>query len=142
MIGETIASMPQAERQVTVLIVDDHPSFSAIAQMVLETDGFVVVGTASDGESGVAATLRLEPDVVLLDVELPDIDGFEVAARLREAGSHTAIVLASSRDGADFGSLVDRIGRTRLRRQGRALTGDVDPCARRVSGHIGILGPP
>ena len=109
-IGETIASMPQAERQVTVLIVDDHPSFRAVAQMVLETDGFSVVGTASDGESGVAATLRLAPDVVLLDVELPDIDGFEVAARLREAGSATAIVLASSRDGSDFGPLVERSG--------------------------------
>ena len=109
-IGETIASMPRAERQVTVLIVDDHPSFRAVAQMVLETDGFAVVGTASDGESGVAAALRLAPDVVLLDVELPDIDGFEVAARLREAGSPTAIVLASSRDGTDFGSLVTESG--------------------------------
>ena len=109
-IGETIAPMPPAERQVTVLIVDDHPSFRAVAQMVLETDGFAVIGTASDGESGVAATLRLAPDVVLHDVELPDIDGFEVAARLREAGSPTAIVLASSRDGTDFGSLVTESG--------------------------------
>ena len=71
----------------TILIVDDHPSFHAVARMVLETDGFAVVGTEQDGESGVAGTLRLEPDIVLLDVELPDIDGFEVAARLREAGS-------------------------------------------------------
>jgi DNA-binding NarL/FixJ family response regulator len=107
---ETIGPMPPAEGQVTVLIVDDHPSFRAVAQMVLETDGFVVVGTASDGESAVAATLRLAPDVVLLDVELPDIDGFEVAARLREAGSSAAIVLASSRDGTDFGSLVAESG--------------------------------
>jgi len=90
----------------TVLIVDDHPSFRAVAQMVLETDGFAVIGTAGDGETGVAATLRLVPDVVLLDIELPDMDGFEVAARLRAAGSRAAIVLASSGDGADFGSLV------------------------------------
>jgi len=95
---------------VSVLIVDDHPSFRAVAQMVLENEGFSVVGTASDGESGVAATLRLTPDVVLLDVELPDIDGFEVAAQLRQAGSDSAIVLASSRDGADFGSLVAESG--------------------------------
>jgi DNA-binding NarL/FixJ family response regulator len=94
----------------TVLIVDDHPSFRAVARMMLETDGFAVVGTEEDGESGVAAALRLEPDVVLLDVELPDIDGFEVAARLRAAGSRAAIVLASSRDRADFGSLVDESG--------------------------------
>jgi DNA-binding NarL/FixJ family response regulator len=98
--------MHELESKVTVLIVDDHPSYRAVARSVLETDGFVVVGTAGDGESGLAETLRLAPDVVLLDVELPDIDGFEVAARLRRAGSATAIVLASSRDGADFGSLV------------------------------------
>jgi DNA-binding NarL/FixJ family response regulator len=109
-IGETISPMQALEAKVTVLIVDDHPSYRAIARNVLETDGFVVVGTASDGESGVAATLQLAPDVVLLDVELPDIDGFEVAARLRRAGSATAIVLASSRDGADFGSLVAESG--------------------------------
>ena len=94
----------------TVLIVDDHPSFRAVARMMLETDGFAVVGTEEDGESGVAGTLRLEPDIVLLDVELPDIDGFEVAARLRAAGSRAASVLASSRDRADFGSLVDESG--------------------------------
>ncbi len=94
----------------TVLIVDDHPSFRAVARMMLETDGFAVVGTEEDGESGVAGTLQLDPDVVLLDVELPDIDGFEVAARLRAAGSRAAIVLASSRDRADFGSLVDESG--------------------------------
>jgi DNA-binding NarL/FixJ family response regulator len=94
----------------TILIVDDHPSFRAVARMVLETDGFAVVGTEEDGESGVAGTLRLEPDIVLLDVELPDIDGFEVAARLREAGSAAAIVLASSRERADFGSLVEESG--------------------------------
>ena len=99
-----------APEPVTVVIVDDHPSFRAIAQVVLETDGFAVVGTASDGESGVAATLELAPDVLLLDVELPDIDGFAVAERLREAGSQTAIVLASSRDGSDFGSLVAESG--------------------------------
>ena len=75
------------ESRLTAVIVDDHPSFRAVARTVLETDGFIVVGTASDGESGVAEALRLEPDVVLLDVELPDIDGFEVAARLRRAGS-------------------------------------------------------
>ena len=102
--------MGRLDENVTVLIVDDHPSFRAIAQMVLETDGFSVVGTACDGESGLAATLRLAPDVVLLDVEMPDIDGFEVAARLRQAGSKAAIVLVSSRDSEDFGSLVAESG--------------------------------
>jgi DNA-binding NarL/FixJ family response regulator len=94
----------------TVLIVDDHPSFRATARLALEMAGFVVVGAAPDGESAVAETLRLEPDIVLLDVGLPDMDGFEVAARLRQAGSSAAIVLASSRDGSDFGSLIAEAG--------------------------------
>jgi DNA-binding NarL/FixJ family response regulator len=90
----------------TVLIVDDHPSFLAVARLLLETDGFVVVGVATDGESGVAEALRLMPDVVLLDVGLPDVDGFEVAARLRDAGASSAIILTSSREGSDFGPLI------------------------------------
>src|SRR5919204_3117353 len=82
----------------TILIVDDHPSFLATARLLLETEGFEVVGVARDGETAMAETLRLAPDVVLLDVRLPDIDGFEVAARLRAAGARSTIVLTSSRD--------------------------------------------
>ncbi len=92
------------------MIVDDHPSFRAMARLALEADGLVVVGTAADGASGVAEVLRLAPDIVLLDVGLPDIDGFEVASRLREAASPAAIVLASSRDKSDFGTLVAESG--------------------------------
>lgn len=88
------------------MIVDDHPSFRATARLALEADGFVVVGTAPDGESGVVEALRLQPDIVLLDVGLPDITGFEVALRLRQAASPAAIVLASSRALSDFGTLV------------------------------------
>ena len=88
------------------MIVDDHPSFQAMARLALEEDGFVVVGTATDGESAITEVLRLAPDVVLLDVGLPDMTGFEVASRLREAGSPAAIVLASSREKSDFGILV------------------------------------
>ena len=94
----------------TVLIVDDHPSFRAVARMMLETDGFAVVGTEEDGESGVAGTLRLEPDIVLLDVELPDIDGFEVASRLTGNGNGPRVVLVSSRDRADYGSRIEESG--------------------------------
>jgi len=88
------------------VIVDDHPSFRAMARLALEADGLVVVGTAADGASAVTEVLRLVPDIVLLDVGLPDMTGFEVAATLREAGSPAAIVLASSRDQSDFGTLV------------------------------------
>ena len=94
----------------TILIVDDHPSFVAAARMLLEQEGFDVVGVAGDGESAVAETLRLAPDVVLLDVRLPDFDGFEVAARLRAAGTSSAIVLTSSRESSDFGPLIEESG--------------------------------
>ena len=90
----------------SVLIVDDHPSFRAIARRLLEAAGFDVVGEAPDGRKAIAAAQRLKPDVVLLDVQLPDFDGFEVAARLAEAGSDSVVVLTSSRAAADYAPLL------------------------------------
>jgi len=66
----------------TVLIVDDHSGFRSFARAVLEAEGFEVVGEADDAASAIAAAGRLRPQVVLLDIQLPDIDGFEVAERL------------------------------------------------------------
>ena len=65
-----------------MLIVDDHDGFRASARALLEAEGFAVVGDAADGAGAVAAAERLRPDVVLLDVQLPDVDGFAVAERL------------------------------------------------------------
>ena len=94
----------------TVLIVDDHPSFRATAHALLEAEGFEVVGEAEDGESAITAAEELHPDIVLLDVQLPDLDGFEVASRLTSNGDHPCVVLVSSRDRGDFGPLVARSG--------------------------------
>jgi len=94
----------------TVLIVDDHPSFRASARRILEAGGYEVVGEAVDGASALTAARNLRPDLVLLDVQLPDIDGFDVAARLTGDADAPAVVLTSSRDGADFGPLVARSG--------------------------------
>ena len=94
----------------TVLIVDDHASFRAVARKLLEHHGYQVVGEARDGESALEAVRELRPEVVLLDVQMPGIDGFEVAARLAAAGDAPAIVLVSSRDGMDFGKLVAESG--------------------------------
>ena len=90
----------------TVLIVDDHPSFRASARALLEAEGFEVVGEAEDGVHALRAASELHPDVVLLDVQLPDFDGFEVADRLTKNGNGPAVVLTSSREGSDFGRLV------------------------------------
>jgi DNA-binding NarL/FixJ family response regulator len=94
----------------TVLIVDDHPSFRAIARVLLESEGFQVVGEAVDGASALTEAGRLQPQLVLLDVQLPDIDGFDVAARLTGSEPCPAVILVSSRDSSDFGPLVSRSG--------------------------------
>src|SRR5436305_14972853 len=91
----------------TVLIVDDHPRFRASARYMLEADGYEVVGEAADGTSAIDATRELQPDLVLLDIRLPDVDGFQVAERLAANGATPAIVLTSSRDRSDFGSEID-----------------------------------
>ena len=96
--------------QPTVLIVDDHPSFRSFARTMLEAEGFRVVGEATDAAGALAAVIELRPAIVLLDVQLPDLDGFEVAARLTNGGAGPAVVLVSSRDGSDFGPLVERSG--------------------------------
>ncbi len=93
-----------------VLIVDDHPSFRATARVLLEAEGFDVVGEAVDGASALLESGRLRPEVVLLDVQLPDIDGFDVAERLTGGPEGPVVILISSRDSSDFGSLVSRSG--------------------------------
>jgi DNA-binding NarL/FixJ family response regulator len=90
----------------TVLIVDDHPTFRATARMLLEAEGYEVVGEAPDGTSAISCAKELHPDLVLLDVNLPDLDGFSVAQRITAAPDAPAVVLVSSRDPSDFGPLV------------------------------------
>ena len=91
----------------TVLIVDDHPSFRASARAVLESEGFDVIGEAADGTSALEAVDALAPDVVVLDVQLPDMSGFDVCAELeRRNGATPEVVLVSSRDLSDYGELV------------------------------------
>jgi len=95
-------------RVMSVLIVDDHPSFRASARRLLEAEGFDVIGEAGDGHTAIAATERLKPDLVLLDVQLPDLDGFEVAARVAALGLPSAVILTSSRNPAEYGPLVTK----------------------------------
>jgi DNA-binding NarL/FixJ family response regulator len=94
----------------TVLIVDDHPSFRTSVRRVLEAAGYEVIGEAPDGSSALAAIRTHRPDVVLLDVQLPDIDGFDVAARVTGQDDAPLVVLTSSRDGSDYGAMIARSG--------------------------------
>lgn len=86
----------------SVLIVDDHPSFRASARRMLEANGYSVVGEAADGEAAIAAASELDPDLILLDVQLPDLDGFAVAERIAARADAPAIVLTSSHELSDF----------------------------------------
>jgi DNA-binding NarL/FixJ family response regulator len=85
-----------------VLIVDDHPSFRRLATRVLEAGGFEVVGEAEDGRSALAATRRLRPELVLLDVLLPDMSGFAVAEALDGASGGPLVVFISSRTAGEL----------------------------------------
>jgi DNA-binding NarL/FixJ family response regulator len=114
-----VAVFPALHRFVTIfatmpnriLIVDDHPGFRATAKIMLLADGFEVVGEAEDGRTALEAVERLRPDLVLLDVQLPDMDGFTVVNELRRRDSYKPkIVLTSSHDESDFGPIVARCG--------------------------------
>jgi two-component system response regulator EvgA len=87
----------------TILIVDDDPQFRTLARDILNRDGFVVIGEAADGVSGLAAAQSLQPDFVLLDIGLPDIGGFDVAKYLAANGPPPWVVLTSSRDARAYG---------------------------------------
>jgi DNA-binding NarL/FixJ family response regulator len=87
----------------TVLIVDDHEAFRQSASAMLEAEGFHVIGQAADGPEAVAQAERLRPEVVLLDVQLPGVDGFAVAERLAALSEAPRVVLISSRDASAYG---------------------------------------
>lgn len=91
-----------------VLIVDDHELFRSRAKKLLESAGYLVVGEAGGAQEAIDEARRLNPDVVLLDVQLPDGDGFSVAEALDAELLSPTVVLVSSREASDYGS---RIGR-------------------------------
>jgi DNA-binding NarL/FixJ family response regulator len=95
---------------VTVLIVDDNARFRARARRWLEEGGFTVIGEAADGASGLREATAIKPQVVLLDVQLPDMSGLRVAERLTAQPGAPAVVLTSTHDVDELGALVSRCG--------------------------------
>ena len=91
----------------TVLIVDDHEAFRESAGALLEAEGFDVVGSVAEGASVVDAVERLRPELVLLDIQLADVDGFAVAEQLAESSAPPRVVLISSRDASAYGGRLE-----------------------------------
>jgi DNA-binding NarL/FixJ family response regulator len=89
-----------------VLIVDDHQAFRSFARELLESEGFEIIGEAADGATAFESAAALRPDLILLDVQLPDISGFEVIERLQTAGVRIPVVLTSSRDASSYGDQI------------------------------------
>ncbi len=93
-----------------VLVVDDHTPFRRLASGLLQEIGREVVGEAGTGKEALSESLRLKPDLVLLDIQLPDLDGLAVAASLSMEPEPPAVVLVSSRDASDYGPRLDGCG--------------------------------
>lgn len=93
-----------------VLIVDDHAGFRRCARELLESEGFSVVGEAGDGEEAVRMAAASTANLMLVDVQLPDTDGFALTERLLSIDPDRPVVLVSSRDRSDYGGLVDESG--------------------------------
>jgi DNA-binding NarL/FixJ family response regulator len=96
---------------VRVLVVDDQALFRRVMSAVVdETEGFVLVGCAESGEESILAARVLHPDLILMDVNLPGIDGMEATRRLREDTRAAAVVLLSTYDEADWDGQAQECG--------------------------------
>ena len=110
-----------------VILADDHADFLAAAAEHLEPE-FEVIQTVSDGQAAVEAATRLQPDLLVLDIGLPALNGIEAARQLRADGSHAKIVFLTVHDDGDY---VRRPSRQRpgLRRQTPpGLRPEIRPC--------------
>jgi DNA-binding NarL/FixJ family response regulator len=94
----------------TVVIVDDNDAFRARARLLLDAEGYQVVGEAADGAAGLQVLRELRPDLALLDVQLPDTNGFALAERLCRDEAATRIIIISTREATDYAGSVARCG--------------------------------
>ena len=89
-----------------ILVIDDNTAFRRALGQVLDTESFVVIAGAATGESGVQLAREHKPDLVVVDVQLPDTDGFSVAEQLAGLDLTLEVILTSGLDRSDLGALV------------------------------------
>jgi len=94
----------------TAVVIDDHLAIRDMTRRLIEAAGHSVLGEAATGAEGLAKVEELEPDVVVLDIVLPDLSGFEVARTLKDEGSEATIILMSSHELDDLGGSVEESG--------------------------------
>jgi DNA-binding NarL/FixJ family response regulator len=104
----SVASCDHPHMSRRVLVVDDHPSFRRLATKLLEAGGFDVVGEAETGRTALTEARRLHPDVILLDVLLPDTSGFAVAEALADGSGAPVVILVSSRSASELAAGLER----------------------------------
>jgi DNA-binding NarL/FixJ family response regulator len=95
---DPLKPLAPGDRSRSVLIVDDNAPFRNAARALLQRHGFDVVGESEDAAGALAAAARLRPAIVLLDIGLPDGDGFDVAERLARSHDPPVVILISSRE--------------------------------------------
>lgn len=96
---------------IRVLIVDDQPPFREASRMVVElTDGFQVAGEAENGEQAVALVSELRPDLVLMDVQMPGIDGIETTRRISAMPEAPVVVVMSTHESGDYREVAEAAG--------------------------------
>lgn len=95
----------------SVLLVDDQETFRDIARDQLATDSsFLIIGEAADGTGAIELTSRLHPNVIVMDIQMPDMNGIEAARRILKDDPSVRIVLTSMGDDAEYGPLAREIG--------------------------------
>ncbi len=87
-----------------MLVVDDHAGFREMARALAVSGGLEVVAEAADGATALTLCQQHHPDLVLLDIGLPDLDGFDVRRRILEGVDPPVVLLTSSRDAAAYGA--------------------------------------
>lgn len=131
----TIGEPPLSEDEAiarSVLIVDDSTAFQGSARALLEARGYAIAGTAADGAGALEAVRALRPDAVLLDVNLPDMNGVDVAERLARDDATLAVVLVSTLEVSALGRSVDACG-------ARGFVAKSELASPRL---VDLLGPP
>jgi DNA-binding NarL/FixJ family response regulator len=114
----------------TVLIVDDHPGFRSWCRRLLEAEGVVVVADVGDGASALSSVRLLRPDIALIDIRLPDMDGFEVAERLRAGAAVATVIMTSTRDVSEYEGRLTQCG----------IAGFIPKAELSVAALVGFLG--